>query len=99
MNFGPAQCEWRGLTPTRIRLGPHSVVTAPIIGTTSLDKLKELIGKSPTCFLFSLSLRFGDSSESHDLELNTDVVDVKLSEEEVKHLEEPYRPMPVIGHA
>ncbi|KAF8500808.1 Aldo/keto reductase [Russula emetica] len=47
------------------------VVTAPIIGSTSLDKLKELI----------------------------DVVDVKLSEEEIKHLEEPYKPIPVMGHA
>ncbi|KAH9991263.1 NADP-dependent oxidoreductase domain-containing protein [Russula vinacea] len=46
-------------------------VTAPIIGTTSLDKLKELIDAA---------------------------VDVKLSEEEIKHLEEPYKPMPVIGH-
>jgi hypothetical protein len=25
-------------------------------------------------------------------------VDVKLSGEEIKHLEEPYKPMPVIGH-
>jgi aryl-alcohol dehydrogenase-like predicted oxidoreductase len=47
------------------------VVTAPIIGTTSLDKLKELIDAA---------------------------VDVKLSGEEIKHLEEPYKPMPVIGH-
>jgi hypothetical protein len=30
---------------------------------------------------------------------STDAVDVKLSEEEIKHLEEPYKPMPVIGHA
>jgi hypothetical protein len=30
---------------------------------------------------------------------STDVVDVKLSEEEIKHLEEPYKPMPVMGHA
>jgi hypothetical protein len=29
---------------------------------------------------------------------STDAVDVKLSEEEIKHLEEPYKPMPVIGH-
>jgi hypothetical protein len=25
-------------------------------------------------------------------------VDVKLSEEEIKHLEEPYRPMRILGH-
>jgi len=45
-------------------------VSAPIIGTTSLDKLKDLIN----------------------------AVDLKLSEEEVKHLEEPYKPTAVIGH-
>jgi len=30
---------------------------------------------------------------------SSDVVDVKLSEEEIEYLEEPYKPMPVIGHA
>jgi len=47
------------------------VVTAPIIGTTSLDKLKDSIS----------------------------AIDLKLSEEEVKYLEEPYKPTPVIGHS
>jgi len=47
------------------------VVTAPIIGTTSLDKLKDLIS----------------------------AIDLKLSEEEVKYLEEPYKPTPIIGHS
>jgi aryl-alcohol dehydrogenase-like predicted oxidoreductase len=64
----------RNLSMAQISLAwtlSKEVVTAPIIGSTSLDKLKELI----------------------------DVVDVKLSEEEIKHLEEPYKPMPVIGHA
>ncbi|KAI0304260.1 Aldo/keto reductase [Multifurca ochricompacta] len=46
------------------------VVAAPIIGTTSLDKLKDLIG----------------------------AVDIKLSEEEVKYLEAPYKPTAIIGH-
>ncbi|OCH85377.1 aryl-alcohol dehydrogenase [Obba rivulosa] len=45
-------------------------VTAPIVGTTSLDNLKDILGG----------------------------VDVKLTEEEVKYLEEPYRPQNVIGH-
>ncbi|KAN0135064.1 NADP-dependent oxidoreductase domain containing protein [Lactarius tabidus] len=43
------------------------------VGTTSLDKLKELIV--------------------------TDRVDIKLSEEDVKYLEEPYKPMATIGHS
>lgn len=46
------------------------VVSAPVVGATSLDKLKDLI----------------------------DAVDIKLSEEEIKYLEEPYKPMAVIGH-
>ncbi|THH12678.1 hypothetical protein EW146_g7470 [Bondarzewia mesenterica] len=45
-------------------------VTAPIIGTTSLDKLKDLLG----------------------------ALDLKLTEEELKSLEEPYKPMAIIGH-
>ena len=45
-------------------------VTAPIIGTTSIEKLDDLIG----------------------------AVNVQLTEEEVKYLEENYRPVPVIGH-
>jgi hypothetical protein len=30
---------------------------------------------------------------------STDAVNVKLSDEEIQHLEEPYKPIPVIGHA
>lgn len=43
-------------------------VTAPIIGTTSIEKLEDLIG----------------------------AVNVTLSEEEVKYLDEKYKPMNVI---
>ncbi|OJT08542.1 Versiconal hemiacetal acetate reductase [Trametes pubescens] len=45
-------------------------VTAPIIGTTNLSNLEELLG----------------------------ALDIKLSEEEIKYLEEPYKPMEVTGH-
>ncbi|TRM56989.1 NADP-dependent oxidoreductase domain-containing protein [Schizophyllum amplum] len=45
-------------------------VTAPIVGTTSLEKLQDLIG----------------------------AVDVKLSEEDMKYLEESYIPQAIIGH-
>ncbi|KAF5365882.1 hypothetical protein D9757_011046 [Collybiopsis confluens] len=45
-------------------------VTAPIIGTTSLENLSELI----------------------------DAVDIELSEDEVKYLEEPYKPRAIMGH-
>lgn len=48
----------------------RDAVTAPIIGTTSLENLSELVS----------------------------VVDIKMSEEEMKYLEEPYQPRSIIGH-
>nr|WGM49232.1 aldehyde reductase [Boreostereum vibrans] len=45
-------------------------VSAPIIGTTSLDKLEDLLG----------------------------AFKVKLSDEDMKYLEEPYKPLRIIGH-
>ncbi|KAI0365123.1 Aldo/keto reductase [Pilatotrama ljubarskyi] len=45
-------------------------VTAPIIGTTSLKNLEDILG----------------------------ALDVKLTEEEIKFLEEPYKPTNIIGH-
>ncbi|KAI0252105.1 Aldo keto reductase [Lactifluus subvellereus] len=63
----------RGASMAQIALAwtlTKEVVSAPIVGTTSLDKLKDLIS----------------------------AVDIKLSEEEIKYLEEPYRPIAVIGH-
>ncbi|KAH8998399.1 Aldo/keto reductase [Lactarius akahatsu] len=64
----------RGASMAQISLAwtlTKEIVSAPIIGTTSLDKLKDLI----------------------------DAVDIKLSDAEVKYLEEPYRPTAVIGHS
>ncbi|KAJ8514443.1 hypothetical protein ONZ45_g8012 [Pleurotus djamor] len=46
------------------------VVSAPIVGTTSLKNLEEMI----------------------------DAVNIKLTEEEIKYLEEPYKPVPINGH-
>ncbi|KAI0631586.1 oxidoreductase [Trametes polyzona] len=45
-------------------------VTAPIIGTTNLSNLEDLLG----------------------------ALDIKLTEEEVKYLEESYKPMAIVGH-
>ncbi|KAJ7112510.1 Aldo keto reductase [Mycena epipterygia] len=45
-------------------------VSAPIVGTTSLDNLADIIG----------------------------AIDVRLTEDEIKCLEEPYQPMPIFGH-
>ena len=45
-------------------------VSAPIVGTTDLSNLEDLLG----------------------------ALDVTLSEDEIKFLEEEYRPLPVTGH-
>ncbi|KAI9066906.1 Aldo/keto reductase [Trametes sanguinea] len=45
-------------------------VTAPIIGTTSLKNLEDILG----------------------------ALDLKLTEDEIKFLEEPYQPLPILGH-
>ncbi|TFY79096.1 hypothetical protein EWM64_g4921 [Hericium alpestre] len=46
------------------------VISAPVVGTTSIEKLKDLVG----------------------------ALDVKLTEEDLKYLEEPYQPVPIFGH-
>ncbi|KAJ7665040.1 Aldo/keto reductase [Mycena polygramma] len=45
-------------------------VSAPIVGSSSIEKLKDIIG----------------------------ALDVKLSEEDIKYLEEPYKPMAILSH-
>jgi aryl-alcohol dehydrogenase-like predicted oxidoreductase len=64
------------------------VVSAPLIGTTSLDNLKDIIGS----FAWEFDRRI--------LMLNhfSAGVHVKLTEEEIKSLEEPYKPQSISGH-
>jgi hypothetical protein len=57
----------------------------------SLDKLKDLISETT-------HLSNGQSYFSL-ITLGTDMIDLKLSEEEVKYLEEPYKPTAIIGHS
>ena len=45
-------------------------VTAPIVGTTSLANLEDLLG----------------------------ALDVVMTDEDVKFVEEAYRPLPIVGH-
>ncbi|KAF8207278.1 Aldo/keto reductase [Mycena galopus ATCC 62051] len=45
-------------------------VTAPVVGTSSIEKLKDLVG----------------------------ALDIKLSPEDIKYLEEPYTPMAIMSH-
>ena len=66
-------------------------VTAPIIGTTKLENLKEAIGS------FGLSL-WSLITRSNRFVSYSDALDVKLTEEEIKYLEEPYQPTRIIGH-
>ena len=69
-------------------------VTAPIVGTTSLENLADLIGE---CGLILWAGRVG-SKGGRVLTGFVGAVDVKLSEEDMKYLEEPYIPQGVIGH-
>lgn len=69
----------------------NTAVTAPIIGTTSLDKLKDLISKT-ACVVHLRVQYFLMTSDA-------DAIDLKLTEEEIKHLEEAYKSTAVIGHS
>lgn len=64
-------------------------MTAPIVGTTSLEKLKDVVGTrksfSPARYRWGNPLLFVGG------------IHVKLTEEETKSIDEPYRPKPVLG--
>ena len=64
-------------------------VSAPIVGTTSLKNLEDIIGTHIVTF----------SRYNHILtKCSLAAVHVSLSEDELKFLEEPYKPSPVLGH-
>lgn len=65
-----------------------SVVSAPIVGATSLDKLSDLIGEDHVEII-----------TEQGLTQKAGAVHVKLTEEEVRELEEPYKPQAISGHA
>lgn len=65
-------------------------VSAPIVGTTNLDNLKDILGSHSVIFLFSRILLIAL--------LFTGGLDVKLTPEEIKSLEEPYQPVKPFGH-
>jgi aryl-alcohol dehydrogenase-like predicted oxidoreductase len=64
-------------------------VTAPIVGTTKLENLKEMIGEWGIARGLSLRVLIGI----------VEALDIELTEEEVKQLEEPYLPNTIMGHA
>lgn len=67
------------------------VVSAPIVGTTSLKHLEDMVGKQ----LFS----FTPCSDPRWMVIRVPgAVNVKLTPEEIKYLEEPYVPVAISGH-
>ncbi len=82
----------RGLSMAKIATAwvlSKEVVTAPVVGSTNLDQLKEIIGA------------YASSHSSYTISRHpcfTDALDVQLTPEESKFLEEPYKPVQVIGH-
>lgn len=67
-------------------------VAAPIVGTTSLKNLQELIGKAVLNLTTNQrTLKF--------LLYTKESVHIKLANEEIDYLEEAYQPMAVFGHA
>ncbi len=65
-------------------------VTAPIVGTTSLENLQDILGE------YLLGYRPG--AEWLLTRLSAGGLEVELSDEEVKYLEEAYKPMAITGH-
>jgi diketogulonate reductase-like aldo/keto reductase len=64
------------------------VVSAPIVGTTSLDKLADLVGEWIEYDGRPISL----------IHTGTAAVNLKLTEEEIKSIEEHYKPQKISGH-
>ena len=61
-------------------------VTAPIVGTTKIENLKEMIGERDVTLFFRVLIG------------TTEALDIELTEEEAKYLEESYLPNAVLGH-
>ena len=66
-------------------------VTAPVVGTTSLDKLRDLVGS----FLF-YHYAIIPAADSH--RITSGGVHLKLSAEETKSIDDLYQPREIAGH-
>lgn len=67
--------------------------TAPIVGTTNLDNLKDMIGE---CSLSGeLVIQKAALTDPNRI---SEAVGIELTDEEIKYLEEPYQPRAIIGH-
>lgn len=69
----------------------NDFVSAPIVGSTSKERLQELIGESST----PLGLYGGKCDFGADAAV--DAVGIKLSEEEIKSISEPYEPRSIVS--
>ncbi|KAF8686555.1 Aldo kereductase [Rhizoctonia solani] len=65
-------------------------MAAPIIGTTKLENLEDIIGSCVPLIVHPGYV---------DIWLWADGIHVKLTEDEIKRLEEPYTPQGIVGHA
>jgi diketogulonate reductase-like aldo/keto reductase len=81
----------RGVSMAQIGLAwilSKDVVSAPIVGTTSLDKLADLVGEWIVYDSRPISL----------IRMGIAAVNLKLTEEEIKSIEEHYKPQKISGH-
>jgi diketogulonate reductase-like aldo/keto reductase len=62
-------------------------VTAPVIGSTSIKNLEELISAC-NCYMIRLTLNF-----------IADGTEITLTQEEIQYLDEPYKERSVMGHS
>ncbi|KAJ7749008.1 NADP-dependent oxidoreductase domain-containing protein [Mycena olivaceomarginata] len=86
----------RGISMAQVAVAwvlSKDVVSAPIVGTTSLANLADIVDM-PVFLAVSLNL----ISERNDVLFLQGAIHVQLTEEEIKYLEEPYQPMAIFGH-
>jgi len=67
----------------------QDMVAAPIVGTTSLKNLQDLLGTHVLCLYKRMNVLTRPCSGA---------IDITLTAEEIKYLEEPYQPKSVVGH-
>ncbi|KAG8882909.1 hypothetical protein FRB99_004626 [Tulasnella sp. 403] len=85
--------EKRGASMAQVALAwslSKPYITAPIAGPTSVEKLKDLARK-PVSILRTRKLLTTDYGLAEGVHL-------KLTEEEIKAIDEPYKPRAVVGH-
>lgn len=64
-------------------------VTAPVVGTTKLKNLEDIIGACCALSTSSVVLMYWGAAAATEIE---------LTEDEKKYLEEPYVNVPILGH-